>query len=389
MTLKKLPRGLLNRTRKRREELHRHPELGYEEVRTASVVAEALRELGADEVRTGVAETGVIGLLRGAGRGKTVALRADMDALPIREETGLPYASVNDGLMHACGHDGHTAILLATAEVLAGMRDEIAGNVKFLFQPAEEGGAGGMKMVREGCLRGPRVDSVFALHARSEIRPGQVQLALAPNVAVNGFEMMVVGKGGHGAAPQDCVDPVAIGAQIITTAQTVVSRETHPGCPIVLSFCSFQAGIKGNIIPDTARILGTIRATDMKMLRKVRRALGRVARNVAEAMRGRATINDHELYPPVKNHPVALGLVREVGEELLGRKNVLDTPLQRMGGEDFAFYLHEQGGAPGAIFGLGVESDERLHTSRFDFGSEALEPGILMLVNLALRALEA
>jgi amidohydrolase len=310
-----------------------------------------------------------------------------MDALPIREQTGLPYASVNDGVMHACGHDGHVAVLLATARVLAQMREGMAGNVKLIFQPAEEGGAGGKRMVEAGCLQDPEVDVIFALHARSGIRPGQIQLALTPNVGVNGFEMTVRGKGGHGARPHDCVDPVAIGAQIITAAQTIVSREMRPDRPIVLSFCSFQAGTKNNIIPDTAKLMGTIRAVDMKDLSRVRRALGRLAGNVARSMRGQVTIHDDELYPPVKNDARLLEVVRGVGAELLGKRNVLEAQEQRMGGEDFAFYLADQGGAPGVIFSLGVESRENLHSARFDFGAAALEPGILMMANLALASL--
>ena len=387
LPVRKIDGKLLKWARRIREDLHRHPELGYQERRTASVVADSLREAALDNVRTEVAETGVIGLLRGARPGGTVALRADMDALPIREQTGLGYASVNEGVMHACGHDGHVTILLAAARVLAQMRDQIAGSVKFIFQPAEEGGAGGKRMVEAGCLKDPDVDAIFALHARSGIKPGQIQLSLTSNAGVNGFEMTVRGKGGHGARPHECVDPVAIGAQIITAAQTIVSREMRPDRPVVLSFCGFQAGTKNNIIPDSAKLLGTIRALDMADLRRVRRALGRLAGNVARSMRGEVAIEDDELYPPVKNDARMLELVREVGGELLGKRNVLGSPEQRMGGEDFAFYLADQGGAPGVIFGLGIESRENLHTARFDFGSAALEPGILMMANLALRAL--
>jgi len=384
----RVPRKLLDKARRTREDLHRHPELGYREVRTCALVAERLRKLGLDEVRTGLAETGVVGLLRGGRPGGTVALRADMDALPIREETGLPYASVNDGVMHACGHDGHTAVLLAVAELLAKMRDGLPGNVKFLFQPAEEGGGGGLRMVADGCLAKPRVDAVFALHARNTLKPGQIQLSLTPNAGVHGFVMDVTGKGGHGAYPHVCVDPIAIGAQIITAAQTIVSREVGPSEPAVLSFCVFQAGTKDNIIPETAHMEGTIRAMDARTLARIRRSLGRVARGVAKAMRGRVEFAELEIYPPVRNDPEMLELVRRVGVELLGGRNVLPEQEQRMGGEDFAFYLEDQGGAPGAMFALGIESDENLHTSRFDFGSAALEPGILMLANVALRALE-
>jgi len=380
-------RRTLDKARRLREDLHRHPELAYEEVRTARVVAAALRAAGVREVRTGVAGTGVVALLRGAHAGRTVALRADMDALPIREETGLPYASVREGVMHACGHDGHTAILTAVAAVLAGMRERIAGRVKFIFQPAEEGGAGGRRMVEEGCLRDPEVDCIFALHARNTVAAGQVELSLTPNVGVNGFRITVHGRGAHGAAPHLAVDPVVIGAQIVTAAQTIVSRERRPDCPLVLSFCAFRAGTKDNIIPDSAELLGTIRATDMATLRRVRQALGRLARAVARSMRGRVEVADLEVYPPVKNDPELLALVAHVGGEVVGKRNVVRAKEQRMGAEDFAFYLPDQGGVPGVIFQLGVGTTENLHTARFDFGSKALEPGILMLANVALEAL--
>ena len=384
MPIAKPTKRLLNRARKLREDLHRHPELGYEETRTSGVVAQRLRELGL-EVQTGIAETGVVGLLRGARPGRTVALRADMDALPILEETGLPYASVNEGLMHACGHDGHVAVVLGVAELLAGMRADLAGNVKFIFQPAEEGGAGGQRMAEAGVLRGPDVDAIFALHARSGMRPGQIALSLTPNVGVISFQMDVIGDGAHGAQPHLSVDPIAIGAQIITAAQTIVSREMRPDRPVVVSFCSFQAGTKHNIIPDSARLLGTIRATDMRTLRRVRRAVERVARGVARSMRGKIEMADEPSYPPVHNDPELLDLVRSVGGELLGKRNVHDSKEQRMGAEDFAFFLADQGGVPGVIFGLAVESQANLHTSRFDFGSAALEPGILTMANVALR----
>jgi amidohydrolase/hippurate hydrolase len=205
---------------------------------------------------------------------------------------------------------------------------------------------------------------------------------------MNWFRMDIKGKGGHGAHPQDCVDPVVIGAQIITAAQTIVSRERRPDRPAVLSFCSFNAGTKENIIPDSACLLGTIRGMDKSTVRAVRRALGRVATGVAESMRGRVEISDGETYPPVRNDPELLELVRGVGIELLAKRNVLPSEEQSMGAEDFAFYLSDQGGVPGVLFQLGVGSDAGLHSARFDFGSAALGPGILMMANVALRALE-
>ena len=383
LMIPKVSKALLSRARKVREDLHRHPELSFQEERTASVAADRLRELGLDEVREGVADTGVVGVLRGDGHGRTVALRADMDALPIQEETGLRYASENPGVMHACGHDGHVAVLLGVAEALAGARQSLAGDVKFIFQPGEEGYAGGKAMVQAGCLREPDVEAIFALHGTGQRLAGQVELSPTPYAAMMGFSLDVRGKGGHGAYPQLCVDPVAIGAHIVTAAQTIVSRESRPDRPAVLSFCAFQAGTKENVIPDTARLLGTIRALEMDELRKVRRSLGRVARNVAAAMRGEVDIQDMDSYPPVKNDPALLALVRAVAVALLGAKNVFDAEQQMMGAEDFAYYLPEQDGVPGAMFRIGVETTANHHTARFDFGSAALKPGILMLANVA------
>jgi len=382
--VKSVSKAILRTARRLREDIHKHPELGFCEERTAALVADFLREAGLDEVQTGLAETGVVGLLKGGKRGKSVALRADMDALPILEETGLPYASANEGVMHACGHDGHTAVLLGTARLLAGMRDRIAGNVKFIFQPAEEGGSGGEKLAQAGVLREPDVGAIFALHATSLLKPGQIEVSLTPNAGANGFRIDILGRGSHGARPQESIDPVMIGVQIITAAQTILTREKNPDTPAVLSFCAFNAGTKSNIIPEKAVLMGTIRAMDMAVLSKVRRSLERVARGVAKSLRGRVEIKDDEVYPPVKNDPRMVELIRSVGRELFGARNVRKPRAQSMGGEDFAFYLTEQGGVPGCIFRLGVESDANLHTPRFDFGSAALEPGILMLPICAL-----
>jgi amidohydrolase len=380
----KVSKRIVSRAKKIREDLHRHPELSFEEVRTTRLIAERLRKIGVDDVKEGVVGTGVLGLLRGARPGATVALRADIDALPIQEETGLPYASVHEGVMHACGHDGHTAILLAVAELLAGMRKKLAGKVKFIFQPAEEGFAGGRAMVQAGCLKRPKVDAIFALHGSSRTRSGRVEVSRTQYAGMNGFRVEITGKGGHGSAPHTFVDPIAIGAQIVTAAQTIVSRESRPDEPTVLSFCSFQAGTKDNIIPDTALLLGTIRGLDVKVVGGVRKSLARVARNVAAAMRGKAIVEDLEFYPPTRNDPDLVEFVQEVGRELLGSRNVGAPKYQTMGAEDFSYYLADQGGVPGAMFSIGIESDENHHTSRFDFGSAAIEPGILMLANLAV-----
>jgi amidohydrolase len=202
------------------------------------------------------------------------------------------------------------------------------------------------------------------------------------------FRIDIQGKGGHGAVPDETVDPLLIGAHIVTAAQSIVSRETRPDEPVVLSFCTFQAGTTCNIIPDTAKLLGTTRATQMETLNRMRRSLERVATGLAQSMHGQARLTEEETYPPVHNNPALLDLVREVGGELLGPENVLETEGQRMTSEDFSFYLEDQGGVPGVIFGLGVGTDAGLHNPHFDFGSAALEPGIMLLCNIALQFLQ-
>ena len=379
---------VVTRARKTREDIHRHPEIGFEEKRTTALIAARLREIGLDDVKEGFVGTGVVALLKGARRGPTVGLRADIDALPILEETGLPYASVNKGTMHACGHDGHTAILLAVAEVLAKKRELLAGNVKFLFQPGEEGFAGGRVMVEAGCLRKPDVAAVFALHGMSRMRCGTIEVGLTPYAGMLSFRLVVHGKGGHGSAPQTAVDPVVIGSQIVNASQTIVSREMRPDRPAVLSFCSFQAGTKDNIIPDAAVLLGTIRGTEVKVLKSIYRSLNRVARNVARALRGSIELEATESYPPTRNDAELVEFVRAVARQVVGARNVAPQKQQHMGAEDFSYYLSDQGGVPGAMFNIGIECDANHHTSRFDFGRAALEPGILMMGNLAVSFLK-
>ena len=373
-----------------REDLHQHPELAFGEKRTGELVAARLAALGI-EVRRGLAKTGVVGVLRGsaagAGRGKTIALRADMDALPVPEATGLAYASVNTGKSHACGHDGNVAVLVGAATMLAGVRKRLKGKVVFIFQPAEESGAGGKRMVEDGALRNPRPDAIFALHATPLLGPGQISISPTPNVAALFFDITVRGSGGHCASPHRCVDPVVAGSMIVAASQTIVSREVRPDQPAVVTFGTFHAGTKANVIPDTARLQGSIRAMDMKSGAALRAALERIARATASGLRARVSIAWGQTYPPVHNDPPLMDFVRETGRLVLGAKNVIEAPEQGMGGEDFAYYLTEQGGVPGVIYRLGGECKKPLHSSLFDFGSQSLKPGIAMMANLALRFL--
>ncbi len=372
-----------------RQELHRYPELAFNEHHTAAMVAEALRSLGLDAVHDGVAGTGVIGVLRGVRPGKTVALRADMDALAIDEDTGLAYASTRPGLMHACGHDGHTAVVLGAARLLTQQRAELAGQVKFIFQPAEEEGAGAKVLVTAGVLRDePPIEAIFALHGRSEVPLGSIELDPIPSAATNPFDVRVQGVESHGAYPHRGIDPIPIAAQLVTALQQVVSRRVAPYESAVVTIGSFHAGAQRNVIPREAVLQGTIRTRDPAVQTRVVDEVRRIVTGTAAAFGARAEIQFLEGYPRVSNDPTLMELVRAVGRELLGSDNVHEAHEQTMGGEDFAYYLTEQGGVPGCMFSLGLGCRAQLHTAQFDFGAPALPYGILMLANLARQYLD-
>jgi amidohydrolase len=378
---------ILEEARKIREDLHKNPELAFQERRTAGMVAKYLHALGLEVVSEGVAGTGVVGLLRGERPGRTVALRAELDALPIREKTGLPWASISEGEMHACGHDGHMAVLLAAARVLAGRREALQGIVKFIFQPGEERGGGARKMVEAGVLDNPKVAGIFALHARPQIRAGEIELDLVPGAASNPFEIRIIGKGCHAAYPHMGIDPIPIGCLIVNSLQQVVSRQVPPFKRAVVSVGAFHAGSRGNVIPEEAVLRGTIRTRDPQVQKKVVESVGRITQEIAGAFGAKVDVRIESGTPRVANAPRLMELVRQVGIDALGAGKVKDAEEATMGAEDFGCYLEEQGGVPGCLFRLGVETDESVHSARFDFGHQALEPGILMMSNLAIRYL--
>ncbi len=386
--LKEIDPEDLEYARSIREDLHRHPELAFAEHDTAKRVVDSLRKSSVELAATDLIGTGVVGLVRGVPTGPTVALRADMDALPITEETGLAYASENPGVMHACGHDGHTAIALTVARILARLGGQLPGSVKFIFQPAEEQGNGADHLVRAGVLSdSPAVDAVFGLHARPQIQAGQIELAAVPSAASNPFSIRIQGRGTHAAYPHEGIDPIAIGAQIVCALQQVVSRRVAPSEAAVLSIGSFQAGQRGNIIPDEALLRGTIRTRDPKVCDRVTTEFQRMAQQIAEAMGARCQVDMDEGTPRVRNDDGLVELVRRVGIESLGKEQVLFSTEITMGAEDFSFYLREQGGVPGCLFWLGVDCDAPIHSPTFDFGVEGLRSGILMMANIAIRFL--
>jgi amidohydrolase len=367
-----------------RREIHREPELGFDTKKTAEKVLDALEGLPL-EVETGVAENGIVATLKGEGDGPTVALRADMDALPIQEETELPFASEEDGKMHACGHDGHTSMLVGAVRALSQdhLRERLNGSVKFIFQPAEEGGGGGRVMVEEGVAEG--ISSIFALHLWPGLPFGKAATKAGPIMAAaDRFEMTVSGSGGHGAMPHLTTDAVVIAAQIVTALQTVVSREVNPVEPAVLTVGEIEAGFAFNIIPETARLGGTVRTLDADLREKIPERMEELARGIARGMRGDAELDYRFSYPVTRNDADAAEFALGVIGELFGEENVVELADSSMGAEDFAFFLEH---VPGAFIWLGVGDVSGLHTPKFAFDEEILPQGSALLAALALKSL--
>jgi hippurate hydrolase len=364
-----------------RRDIHREPELGFDTERTTKKVLAALDGLPLD-IETGVAENGIVATLRG-GEGPTVALRADMDALPIEEETGLPFSSEIEGRMHACGHDGHTGMLVGAAHALSRLQDRLSGTVKFVFQPAEEGGGGGKVMVDEGVVED--VSSIFALHLWPGLPFGKVATKAGPIMAAaDAFEMEIIGSGGHGAMPHLAADAVVIAAQVVTVLQTVVSREVDPVEPAVLTVGEIGAGTAFNIIPEKARLGGTVRTLNSDLRERMPGRIEAVARGVAKGMRGDANLDYAFSYPVTVNDEGAAGYALGVARDLFGAQSVQELPNPSMTAEDFAFYLEK---VPGAFIWLGLGEDiSGLHTSRFAFDEEVLSRGSALLAALALEA---
>lgn len=366
-----------------RHYIHRWPELSDHEERTSEFVAGRLRALGL-EVRTGVGGHGVIADIEGSGDGNRIAIRADMDALPIQEENELPYRSQNPGVMHACGHDGHTTTLLGTAEVLTSMRDDFSGSVRLLFQPAEETVGGAKRMCQEGAMDG--VNAVVGLHGWPDVEIGQIALrAGAIMASADTFDILIRGRQAHAAYPHQSVDPIVVGAQIVSALQTIASREIDPSDPIVVTVGQFHAGTAYNIIPGVAKLSGTYRTLSPRTRKEVPDRIRRIAEGVCAAAGATVELTFSEGTPPVMNDPGFVKLVEEVGVETLGADNVLRLSHSSMGAEDFAVYLEY---APGAMFRLGLGAVSPIHTPTFNFDDRALPIGVEMFSRIALRYLE-
>jgi amidohydrolase len=366
-----------------RRHLHEHPELGMHEHETAKFVIERLQALGVEDIRTGISETGVTGLIRGTGSGvgadKVVLVRADMDALPILEENDVEYRSQTDGVMHACGHDAHTSILLGVTRILMDQRDQFAGTIKVLFQPCEETGPGGaVWMIEQGVLEDPHVDACFGLHVWQNEPVGSVLVGDGPVMAASDrFEITVQGKGGHGAMPHGCVDPIVIGMEIVGALQTLVSREVDPTDSAVLSVCTFRSGHALNVIPDTAEIGGTVRTFNPEVRDLIERRIGEIAEGIGRAMRAEVKAEYRRGVSATVNDPAMAAIARQAAIEVVGENNVRPQ-IPTMGGEDFSAFLEQR---PGCYFFVGTNNEGRgltwgHHHPRFDIDEDALAIGV-------------
>jgi amidohydrolase len=369
-----------------RRDFHRHPELRFQETRTGAKIAEHLAAFGL-EVRTGVGGTGVVGLLGGDAAGKTFAIRADMDALPIQEGAETPYMSCNPGVMHACGHDAHMSMVLGAARVLAeshDLRSCINGWVKFIFQPAEEGGHGARRMIEDGALEEPEVDMIVAAHVAPLLPAGTIGIYLREACAsADAFEIRIVGKGAHAAYPHLSRDPVVCGAQLITAIQSLVSRNIDPAQGLVVSVTRVQAGTATNIIPDEMLIGGTIRALRPEVRDLAFSRLAELVGGICQAhgLRGHLTMVDG--YPTMINHEPVSRFIAETAAEMLGEDKVIIRQ-PKFGSEDFAYFLQQ---CPGAGFELGCSNEAKgishmLHTRRFDLDEEVLPLGVELYLRL-------
>jgi amidohydrolase len=373
-----------------RRDIHEHPELQYDVHRTAAVVAERLREFGCDEVVTGLGRTGVVGVIRGrkaAGKDdiRVIGLRADMDALPIQEATELPYASKTPGRMHACGHDGHTAMLLGAARYLSETRN-FAGEAVVIFQPAEEGGAGAAAMIKDGLLDRFAIDQVYGMHNGPGIPIGSFAIRPGPIMAsTDAVDIHIEGRGGHAARPHISIDSVLVGAQLITAAQSIVSRSVDPLESAVLSICEFHAGNARNVIPQSAELKGTIRALTPEVRALVEKRLRDVIDGVARMTGAKIDLGFERGYPVTVNHAAQTDVASRIAREVAGDGNVHQTP-PLMGGEDFAYMLERR---PGAFIFCGNGNTAGLHHPAYDFNDEAIVYGTSYWIKLVENTLAA
>jgi amidohydrolase len=374
-----------------RRDLHAHPELLYDVHRTAAFVAERLRAFGCDEVATGLGRTGVVGVIKGrkpatGAEVKVIGLRADMDALPVEEQTNLPYASKTPGKMHACGHDGHTAMLLGAAQYLAETRN-FSGDAVVIFQPAEEGGAGAAAMIKDGLMERFTIDQVYGMHNGPGLPVGAFATRPGPIMAAtDNLTIRIEGLGGHAARPHKCIDSVLVGAQLVTALQSVVSRSIDPLDAAVISICAFQAGNAHNVIPQTAELKGTVRSLRGEVRDLLEKRVREVVAGVAQITGAKIELEYQRSYPVVVNHVAQTALAARVAGEIAGEANVNTDMIPIMGAEDFSYMLEAR---PGAFIFIGNGDGAGLHHPAYNFNDDAIVYGTSYWVKLVETTLAA
>ncbi len=367
-----------------RRDFHRHPELGFQETRTSRIVAEKLGELGL-EVQYGVGQTGVVGLLEGNQPGPTILLRFDMDALPIQEENNLDFASQNAGVMHACGHDSHVSMGLAIANIMSRYQKQMAGTLKFMFQPAEEGLGGAFAMIASGVLDNPVPDAALAMHVWTPEQYGNVRVVEGPCMASSSvFTITIQGRGGHGAAPHLANDPILAAAQIVTALQSIVSRNVNPQDSVVVSIGQFDAGTTFNVIPDRAILKGTVRSYNETLHRKAYRRILEMATNMGKAFNCPVTMETIAIVAAVVNAPEPTAVVREAAVKIMGADKIVEH--RTMASEDMGYVLEE---VPGCYFFIGAGDDDQFsyphHHPKFNFDERAMINGVAIMSEAAAK----
>lgn len=380
-------KGIKDELIKIRRDLHMHPELGFEEKRTCEKIKEFLKEEGIEFKE--VAKTGICAIINGEvlGNNKVIALRADIDALPIEDKKTCTYKSMCKGKMHACGHDGHTSILLGVGKLLNNHKSEFSGTVKLLFEPAEETIGGAPFMIKEGVLENPKVDVVVGLHVTEDLECGKIRIKNdVVNAASNPFEIIIKGRGGHGAAPHTTIDPVVITANVITALQQIISREIAPYNPGVLTVGSVNGGTASNVIPEEVKLKGIIRTLSKEDRAYVIRRVREIVIGIASSLKGDAEVDIFEGYPCLYNSDFMVEIVREVSKDLLGEDNVLKQKNPSMGVESFAYFANER---PSAFYYLGTGNEKKgttksAHSNLFDIDEDALCLGVALQCSIAL-----
>jgi amidohydrolase len=368
-----------------RRDLHQIPELGFKEDKTSAYVAAYLKKEGL-EVTTGIARTGVVGLLRTGRSGPTLLIRADMDALPITEETGFPFSSMHQGVMHACGHDGHTAMALVTATVMNAIKEQICGRIKFVFQPAEEGPGGAKPMIEAGVLEDPKVDCALGCHIWPNIPEGTIGIRSGALLgAMFSFDITINGKGGHGAMPHLCVDALETGCQVVNALQRIVSRKMNPLHPTVVTVGRFQAGTAFNVIPEKARLSGTARTFEKTTWNRWPEIIENVVKGVCESMGAGYEVTFEQGYPPTINDEEMAEFMKKIASDVVGKDRVV-VPDKTLGGEDMAFFLET---TKGCFFCLGAGNDAYagIHSPHFVFNEDILITGVETFCRAAIDLL--